>query len=105
MKNTKMIIPLRVSRAMFLTLGSSLLCPGHELEAIAISEAGSTLLPVLNVNNLSKMASFLLALSYAPFFGATYLKIWNETRHMQQRREFVILLCANMILFYTNLFQ
>tara|TARA_Y100000389_G_scaffold199514_2_gene238027 strand:+ start:2159 stop:2401 length:243 start_codon:yes stop_codon:yes gene_type:complete len=54
--------------------------PNHPIQAIAISESLSVILPFFNSKNYAKFLSLYITLSYASYYSSDVIKIYfNET--------------------------
>ena len=84
-----MLVPvIRANRA----IAASLIYPSHPLQAIAISEVASVIVPFLNPNYFSKIFGLVLSFIYAPSYAYTILKIFNEKDKIYYQTELCCLL-------------
>ena len=89
-----MKIPIRLGRVAT----AFLLFPGHEVPAIAASEAISVFAPLLNENIMIKVLYATLAIMYAPRFSYSYVsKLVDVGDKKNQQAE----ICTMLLFFFT----
>ena len=78
------LIPLiRANRA----ISACILYPEHPIQAIAISEIASVVLPLFTPKLFPKIIALMLAIIYAPNFASSYIKNFNEVNHLHYQAE------------------
>lgn len=89
-----MKIPIRLGRVA----AASLLFPGHEVPAIAVSEVISVCLPLLNENVMVKVLHVTIAIMYAPRFSHSHIsKLIDVGDKKNQQAE----ICTMLLFFLT----
>ena len=88
---------IRANRAVI----SCLMMPNHPIQAIAISETLSVILPFFNSKNYPKFLSLYMTLSYASYYSSDIIKIYfNETTIYNKIELTGLLSLAGYLLFY-----
>ena len=79
---------IRANRA----ISASLLYPSHPIQAIAISEIASVIIPVLNPKMLPRIIGTMFAIMYHPNFAHYYIKKYHEINTIHNQAEICTLL-------------
>ena len=93
---------IRANRA----IAASLLYPSHPIQAIAISEIASVIIPVLNPEMLPRIIGTMFAIMYHPTFAHYYVKKFHELNTIHNQAEictlllFVLTLSLNYLKFF-----
>lgn len=89
-----MQIPIRLGRVA----AASLMFPGHEVPAIAVSEVISVFAPLLNENVMAKVLYAVLAIMYAPRFSHLYVSKLVEVGDKKNQQAEI---CTMLLFFLT----
>jgi hypothetical protein len=90
---------IRTNRA----IAASLLYPDHPIQAIAISEFASVIIPILNPKLFPRILGTIIAMMYQPNFAYYYIKKYHEINTIYNQAEicslllFVLTLSVNYI--------
>ena len=90
---------IRTNRA----IAASLIYPDHPIQAIAISEIASVIIPVLNPDLFPRIMGTVIAMMYQPNFAHYYIKKYHELNTIHNQAEicslllFVLTLSVNYI--------
>ncbi len=90
---------IRTNRA----IAASLLYPDHPIQAIAISEFASVIIPILNPKLFPRILGTIIAMMYQPNFAYYYIKKYQEINTIYNQAEicslllFVLTLSVNYI--------
>lgn len=90
---------IRTNRA----IAASLIYPDHPVQAIAISELSSVIIPVLNPKLFPRILGTVIAMMYQPNFAHYYIKKYHELNTIHNQAEictlllFVLTLSVNYI--------
>ena len=90
---------IRTNRA----IAASLLYPDHPIQAIAISELSSVIIPILNPKLFPRILGTIIAMMYQPNFAYYYIKKYHEINTIYNQAEicslllFVLTLSVNYI--------
>jgi len=90
---------IRTNRA----IATCLLYPDHPIQAIAISEFSSIIIPILNPKLFPRILATLIAMMYQPNFAHYYIKKYHELNTIHNQAEictlllFVLTLSVNYI--------
>ena len=94
---------IRANRA----IAASLIYPSHPIQAIAISEFASVIIPILNPEMLPRIIGTMFAIMYNPTFAHYYVKKYHELNTIHNQAEICTLLLFVLTLginaFPTNL--
>ena len=89
-----MKIPIRLGRVA----AASLLFPGHEVPAIAVSEVISVFVPLFKEDVMTKVLHAIVAIMYAPRFSHSYVsKLVDVGDKKKQQAE----ICTMLLFFLT----
>ncbi len=92
------LIPfIRANRA----ISACIIYPEHPIQAIAISEFASVLLPLFTPKLFPKIIALMMAMIYAPNFAYSYIKKFNEVNHMHYQAE----ICSLLLFIIYNYIQ
>ena len=88
-----MQIPIRVGRA----IASMLLLPGHEVQAVAVSESISAIFPLFEPKFMEKVIGAIIVILYKPNFTYFYVsnKFKNDPKYEQAE------ICTLLLFFLT----
>ena len=77
-----------------------LLFPGHQFQAIAVTEVPSVIIPLFDIEFARKAIAVTIAIMYAPSFTSALLKILSDVRRTYYEAEicFLLLLTAYLII-------
>ena len=78
-------------------IAASLIYPQHPLQAIAISEIASVLLPILNPDYFSRIFGTILAIMYHPNYARFYIKSYHELNILHDQAEICCILLFVLI--------
>ena len=85
---------IRANRA----IAASLIYPEHPIQAIAISEVSSVIIPVLNPNLFPRILGTVIAAMYQPNFAHYYIKKYHELNNIHNEAEICTLLLFVLIM-------
>tara|TARA_B110001450_G_scaffold45573_1_gene42143 strand:- start:1282 stop:1575 length:294 start_codon:yes stop_codon:yes gene_type:complete len=89
------LVPLiRANRA----IAASLIYPEHPIQAIAISELSSVIIPILNPDLFPRILGTIIAAMYQPYFAHYYIKKYHELNNIHNEAEICSLLLFIFVL-------
>ena len=89
------LVPLiRANRA----IAASLIYPEHPIQAIAISELSSVIIPILNPDLFPRILGTIIAAMYQPYFAHYYIKKYYKLNNIHNEAEIFILLLFILLL-------
>ena len=79
---------IRANRA----IAASFIYPEHPIQAIAISEVSSVIIPALNPNLFPRILGTVIAMLYQPNFAHYYIKSYHKLNNIYNEAEICTLL-------------
>ena len=79
---------IRTNRA----ISACLIYPSHPIQAIAISEFASVIIPLLNPKLFPRILGTIFAIMYQPYFAYYYVKKYHELNTLHNQAEICTLL-------------
>lgn len=95
---------IRANRA----IAASFIYPDHPIQAIAISEISSVIIPALNPELFPRVLGTMIAIMYQPNFAHYYIKSYHKLNNIHNEAEictlllFVLTLSVNYIIGVLN---
>ena len=89
---------IRANRA----ISACIIYPDHPIQAVAISEFASVLLPLFTPNLLNKITAIMMVIIYAPNFASTYINNLNKVNNMHYQAEICCILLFIMYNYLQN---
>mgnify|MGYP001226430614 CR=1 FL=1 len=83
-------------------IAACLIYPSHPIQAIAISELSSVIIPILNPKLFLRILGTTIAIMYQPYFAHYYIKSYHKLNNMHNEAEicslllFVLTLSVNL---------
>jgi len=79
-------------------IAACLIYPSHPIQAIAISEVSSVIIPILNPKLFPRILGTTIAIMYQPYFAHYYIKKYHEINTYHNQAEICTLLLFVLIL-------
>ena len=85
---------IRTNRA----IAASLIYPDHPIQAIAVSEFASVIIPLLNPKLLPRIIGTMFAIMYHPTFAHYYIKKYYELNNIYNQAEICTILLFVLVM-------
>ena len=79
-------------------IAACLIYPSHPIQAIAISELSSVIIPILNPKLFPRILGTTIAIMYQPYFAHYYIKSYHKLNNMHNEAEICTLLLFVLVM-------